>query len=415
MNFFQAYFEYIGDSECPAAFHRWSALSGVGALLGRNFELQHGHFSIHPNLYCMLIGNPGTRKSTAIKLLKQLITHAGYTTIAADKTTKEKFLMDLSGDTGDATDTPQDILDRNLWGDNNADVSTRPAAECYIMADEWNDFTSLGNIEFYSLLGTLWDYSGIYENRIKNGKSIAINNPTLSILGGNTPTGFSLAFPSEILGQGFFSRMILVYGESTGKKITFPKPPDVKLRAELIQYMQQIRARCQGIVSLNPIAIKLLDKIYTTYPGFDDFRFDSYVNRRFTQLLKLCIIGAASRCDTVITEGDVLLANTVLTHTEHNMPKALGEFGKSRNSEVTNKVMEMLSAATAPVDFNAIWKISVGDLEKRTQLSEIIANLQAADKIISVGRGFLAKKKPIPEVYTDLIDYSLLTEEERGK
>lgn len=412
-DFFSRYLHYVGDTESPTIHHRWCAIAGIGALLGRNYHLQHGHFDINPNIYAMIVGNPGTRKSTAIKLMKKLIMEAGYTSIAADKTTKEKFLIDISGEETHH-ENGKDILDTNLWGEGDEELSSRPVSECFIMADEWNDFTSLGNIEFYSLLGTFWDFSGVYKNRIKTGKSVSINNPTISILSGNTPTGFSLAFPSEAVGQGFFSRLILIYGDSTGKKIAFPKKPDINLTAELVQYLQRLRLTCQGICNLSPTAALLLEKIYIEFTGFDDVRFESYFNRRFTHLLKICLICAASRLSISIEEQDVILANTILTHTEHSMPKALGEFGKGKNSDVTNKILDAIQVATMPITFPQLWQQVCHDLEKQSQLGEILSNLRAADKLQQVGNGFLAKRKIVVNVTSDTVDYNLLTKEERG-
>ena len=423
-DFFSRYIQYVGDTESPAIFHRWCAITAIGALLGRNYHLHHGHFTVNANIYTMLVGNPGTRKSTAIKLVKKLLVDSGYNTIAADKTTKEKFLLDLSGEAeldegfktagkGGASDTS--ILDANLWGDSDDELASRPAAECFIMADEWNDFTSLGNIEFYSLLGTFWDFSGIYKNRIKTGKSVNIANPTVSILSGNTPTGFSLAFPSEIIGQGFFSRLILVHGESTGRKIAFPAKPDPALAAEMSGYLNRLKYECQGTIALTPTAQKLIEKIYAEYEGFEDARFESYFNRRFTHLLKICLVCAASRLSRSIGEQDVLLANTILTHTENNMPKALGEFGKGRNSDVANKVIDILAATTKPLMFQDIWKLVAHDCDKQLTLGDVLTNLRAADKVQQVqGGGFLAKRKPPKEVSNDLVNFELLTKEERG-
>lgn len=415
-DFFSNYIQYVGETESPAIYHRWSAISGIGALLGRQYHLHHGHFIINPNIYCMLIGNPGTRKSTAIKTIKKLLIEAGYNTIAADKTTKEKFLLDLSGeaDVEPTTKNAAAILDSNLWGEDDAEVATRAAAECFIMADEWNDFTSLGNLEFYSLLGTFWDYAGIYRNRIKTGKSVSINNPTVSILAGNTPTGFSLAFPTEIVGQGFFSRLVLVYGESTGKKIAFPKKPDPATTAEMVRYMQHLRASCQGMAALTPTAETLLEKIYLEFTGFDDVRFESYFNRRFTHLLKLCIVCAAARLSRNIGEEDVVLANTILTHTEHSMPKALGEFGKGKNSDVANNIVAALSNSNKGLNFKDLWTLVGHDLEKQTQLGELLSNLRAAEKIQQVGASFLVKRKIKIEVSSEIVDYNLLTKAERG-
>lgn len=94
---FSLYFQYVQETESPTQFHRWSLIAGIGAVLGRNFYLPHGTTRIFPNSYVMLVGNPGTRKSSAIKGVKKLIARAGYEHFSAEKTTKEKFLLDLEG------------------------------------------------------------------------------------------------------------------------------------------------------------------------------------------------------------------------------------------------------------------------------------------------------------------------------
>lgn len=409
-DFFSSYLAYTDNTESPKIFHRWSAIAGIGAFLGRQYYLQHGHFTIYPNVYSMLIGSPGTRKSTAIKLMRKILLEAGYTTIAADKSTKEKFLLDLAGE-GDegALQTPEELLDQNLFGDSNASD-----AEMFIMADEFNDFFGNGNIEFISLLGTLWDYSGVYRNRIKNGKSVSIKNPTVSILGGNTPTGFSLAFPTEILGQGFFSRILLIYGEPNGKRIAFPISPDPEHTRILIEFFRNIKAEVFGTATLHPVAQKLLERIYQYPPSLDDVRFESYATRRFTHLLKLCLIMSASERCTTITERHVIAANTILAYTEQLMPKALGEFGKAKNSDVTHKIVQLLDSTSRVLTYKEIWKHVSNDLEKMADLSTLLQNLATADKIQIVpgGQGFLPKKKVIEQHDSSVLDYSILTEEE---
>lgn len=413
MDFFQQYLEYTADTEVPTFFHRWSAIAGLGAYLGRDFHFQHGHFSVYPNMYCMLIGNPGTRKSTAIKVIKRVLKGAGYDTIAANKTSKEKFMQDLAeaAFSSSLADNDMDaILDKNLWG---KEVSNDSPAECFIMADEFNNFMGQGNLEFISLLTELWDYEGTFSNKIKTGKSIAIVEPTISILGGNTPTGFSSAFPTEILGQGFFSRLLLIYGEPNGRKITFPKAPDVLLTGELITSLQKIKINCSGPCSLTPAAELLMEKIYTGGHELEDIRFESYFSRRFQHLIKLCLVLTAGRLSTQISERDVIVANTILTHTEHLMPKALGEFGKARNSDVSHKIVSLLDGATQVVSFKEIWTHVRSDLETQGALSDLLRNLMAADKLQAAGGGFLPKKKVVVQLSNDVLDYSILTQEEK--
>jgi len=410
-DFFSSYLAYTSEAEPPAIFQRWCAIAGLGALLGRQYYFQHGFKTIYPNTYCMLIGSPGTRKSTSIKLIKSLLLKAGYTTIAAEKSTKEKFLLDLAGEGTDGMSNDDDILDQNLFG--NGDDSSD--SEMFIMADEFNDFFGNGNIEFVSLLGTLWDFNGTYRNRIKNGKSVSIPNPTVSILGGNTPTGFSLAFPSDILGQGFFSRILLIYGEPNGKRIAFPPPPDERATSRIVETLREIKSTVFGPAQLTGAAKELLTEIYNRNPTVDDVRFASYSNRRFDHLLKLCLIASANRLSSEIAERDVIYANTILAHAEQYMPRALGEFGKAKNSDVTHKVLEVINSSTGVVKLKDIWCHVHSDLEKLSQLQEILIGLHQADKIQTVPEvgGFLPKRKLLIAGAVGLVDFNLLTEEER--
>jgi hypothetical protein len=405
-DFLSSYLIYTKDNECPVTFHRWSALTVVGAWLGRRLSFQLGHFKVNPNLYVMLMGSPGTRKSTAVKIGANLIKQAGYTNVCADRVTKEKFLLDLAGE--DREVNASGILDANLFG------SASDAAEILIAADEFNNFIGHGNIEFLSLLGVLWDHNGSFQNRVKNSKSIEIQDPTVSILSGNTPTGFSLAFPVESIGQGIFSRLLLVHGEPSGRKITFPEPPTTEETAIVLDYLVRIRSSCYGTVKLTAGSKSLLDHIYKGWKGIEDVRFESYSNRRFTHLLKLCIIIAACRCSITLSEEDVIYANTILTHAEHTMPQALGSFGKARHSDVSHKLLQILDGAHGLLTLKDLWKHLHTDLEKLTDLADILKNLVAAEKILQHQNGFLLKRKLIEESSdSSTVDYSFLTPEER--
>lgn len=410
VDLFDAYFKYTENTEAPRVFHRWALITSIGALLGRKFYMEHGHWKIFPNVYTMLIGSPGTRKSTAIKMCKQLIQGAGYTSIAVDKITKEKFLVELDGThTEGGSDTSKSFNpeESSFW--SNEDDEPR---ECYVMADEFNDFLGLHNIEFISLLGTLWDYDAVYEAKTKHGKAVRIPYPTISILGGNTPQNFALAFPLEIIGQGFLSRLLLIHGEQCGRRITFPKPPDPKEFAALVEFFRQLQFAVQGKAEFSSDALKMLDDIYQQWVDLEDVRFKHYSTRRFTQLLKLCLIVAAARLSATISAADVIKANTVLASAEHRMPTALGEFGKGKNSDTAQVILELLQLADKPLSSRDIWKVVSKDFNKITDLATLIQGMVESEKLVHVpGKGFLARAvKSRKQVH---VDYNLLTTEER--
>lgn len=411
-DFFTEYIQYCGKTEVPAIFNRWAAIAGLGAFLGRQYHFDHGHFNIYPNVYCMLIGSAGTRKGTAIKLMRKLLEKTGYNKFAAERTSKEKFLLDLAGEGGSDLLTPEQLLDQNLFGDDAA----KPDCEMFVAIDEFNDFIGNGNIEFISMLGNMWDYNGLYSNRIKTGKSVEINNPTISIIGGNTPTGFSLAFPTDILGQGFFSRLLLIYADRTDRRITFPPPPPPESTARILEQLKRIKQTAIGSARLETGAEKLLDKIYQRNSAIDDVRFESYSNRRFTHLLKLTILASAARSSSRIAETDVIYANTILSAAEHAMPRALGEFGKAKHSDVSHKIIQLAEATHTILTFKEIWKHVSNDLEKMADLGTLLQNLVAAEKLQLVpgNKGFLPRRKILEDIDSSIVDYSLLTPEERA-
>jgi len=421
-DFISLYLAYTAQTECPTFFHRWTAVTALSAYLGKRTFFHFGHFTLYPNLYVMLIGSPGTKKSSAIKIGAKLLKQAGYKTFAAKKTRQEKFLLDLAEQsehlTGSTAGTDVDsILDQNLWGeepDSTPDLSNRPPAECFVAADEFNNFIGIGNTDFISILGELWDHEGVYDYKLKNSKSVFIPDPSITILGGNTPTGFAQAFPTETIGQGFFSRLLLVYGEPSGVKHTFPPPPDTEIQTALIAYLHRIKEEVNGEMTITEGARKLLDTVYHAWLDIEDIRFEHYSNRRLTHLIKLCLVLTAARVSTEIGEQDVIYANTLLTFTEQLMPKALGEFGKAKHSAVTHKVMIAIDNATIALSIQGLWKVVHQDLDSRTQLGEILGNLQAADKIQAVQGGFLPKKKVREDGIIGAVDWNLLHDTERN-
>lgn len=426
MDFIEEYIAYRQQTEPPYNCHRWCAISALAAAVGRKAYFPFGDQRIFPNLYVMAIGEPAARKSTAIKQMRGLLADSGYQTFSADKTRQEKFLMDLAGITeeGQGYDRTQgrkrsqagdQTTYENLWGAGEETSKTGDPAEVYIASDEFSDFTPPGSGEFYTLLGNLWDYDAPgtpFTHRLKNSASLEIYQPTINILGGITPELFSKTFPPEIIGTGFLSRLIMIHVERSARKFTIPPRGDAACKERLVDYLKTISDLQLGELNYTDEAYTLLDRIYNGWEQLDDPRFKSYSSRRFTQLLKLCLVTAVSKEKDCIDEEIIVYANTVLTAAEQKMPQALGEFGKNKYSGVQNVIMELLLDAKKPYSLQEMWKLVVNDLSSTRELAEILSNLELAGKVQRAGGGFLLNKKVRKKA--DYVEWSLLTLEERG-
>lgn len=402
-DFYDIYFDFVGLTEAPKIFHRWCAVSGVAALLGRQCYLPFGHWILYPNLYVMLMGSPGSRKSSSINITRGCLERQSYSRFSADKTSKERFLVDLClGYVSEEED--EEFLELPL------DI----VASRFIVADEFTDFVGKNNIEFVTMLGKLWDCPPSYEHPKIHGRSIVVPNPTVNILSGNTAQGFLLALPPEAIGQGFMSRLILVQGETTGVKITFPEAPSEATRNILDARVGEIVSTVRGAISISSEAHTILDRIYKEFVDLEDYRFKHYSTRRFTHLLKLSLCFAALRCSTEINREDAIQANTLLHYTELRMSKALGEYGKAKNSDVANSILEIIKHSKTPVNAKRLWKHVAQDLNKQEELLEILKSLLASGKIKSLpdGAGFVPHFERSVRWDVGLLDETFLTAEE---
>ena len=411
------YLEYQDKTEPCKVYYRWSLLVATGAMLERDFWLPFGHGHVFPNMYAIMMGLAADRKSTAIKNSAGFLRSLGYNKFAPARSTREGFLLELEG-RPEGYEGKDDII----MGDTP--YNANEPRSMLISADELIEFIGIKNINFINTLGSLWDWddSEPYVDRVKNGRSVSIMQPTISILGGMTPDHFATAFPPEILSQGFFSRILLVHGWRTEKRFVVPAAPDQKLGDKLRDALTQVKRKALGCASISPEAWHALEDIYNNEKDYaiQDSRFDRYSGRRFTHLLKLCLLHAALDCTREIAYEHVLEANTVLCYAEHFMPTALGQFGKARDSALTDAVLNKINKATVPISTDEIFKEVQQDCESLDSLNRVLHKLYSANKIQMIKKPGAALNSvaftPVRALVKDkkFCDFGVLSDEERA-
>lgn len=406
-DFFTSYLKYAGhgESEAPAVYHRWTCTSVISALLGRQVYFPFGHQHIYPNQYILLMGTPAARKGTAMGVGKTLAKAAGYSRFGSDKTSKERFLMDM-----------KQYEDANAIEDLEALTLDEPS-ETYIVAGEFVDFIGINNIEFTNLLTNLWDNLAVYKNPKIVGKSVEVQKPTVNIIGGATAQTFALAIPAESNGTGFLSRLLLIHGEPTGIQVAWPMACD-EMQTEIMgSHLRTMREEVKGEMSMDNKGRALGARIYKEYVDIEDGRFQHYKGRRFVHFIKLAMCIAAVDLSMKITEEHMLKANTMLAAAETRMPSALGGFGKDPNSDIKNKILDHLAHTNTPQDFNRLYKLVANDVRKSSDLADILSGLKTAEKVsvvtIKGKQGYVLNHVEHKKWASDLLVPEWLTEEER--
>ena len=394
----------LAENQEAADFsYLWAGLSCLAAQLARNVYIPFGNGKIYPNLYVMFVGDPGKRKSTAIKDLKKRIKAAGYQNICGDKVTMQKYLLDLAG-VGEGSIEGSNITEFNL----GITLGTNDYVESYINQDEFSDFIGINNYPFISLLGNFWDIDEPYVYRTKNGQSIEIPSPIVNILGATTPSQFNTIFPPAISEQGFLSRLIIVNIPESKRKIARPLPSDASVIEKVVDGLKAVRKLSGELVMSDAVWAKL-EEIYLSWKPVEDTRFAHYSTRRHTQLLKLCILATCSRYTIEMSVDDVIFANTLLSFTEHFMPQALGQFGKNKDGDVSSKIITYLKSTFPQAKSVADIIKPVSTEIKVQELMALLNSLVLADKIVATSSGgYLPKLPSYKDIKTSHVDWSML-------
>lgn len=392
----------------PDVYHRWVAINAIATLLGRSVSLQFGIKPVYPNQYILVLGNPGVRKSTALKYGERLIKGAGYKRLAPDRMSRQAFVTEMH-----FINQPEQL---GLKLEEMLDMEVDYPHEMGISAGEFVDFIGQHDQDYLMLLTTLWDNPDEYRNPKIKSTSISVHKPTVNLIGAATPENLQLAFPVGAMDTGTLSRFLFVHGEATGKKVLFPKPPNKDVERQLTKKLMEI-GKLEGDMWLEDEALEIIDWIYTNAQPLTDPRFAHYNGRRLQHLLKLVIVCAASDLRLNITSRDVLVANTILGLTEHNMPAALGHFGRSKQSATMHAILEWIKSMHKPVQTMEIYKQFAADFNSEREFQGCLQDLQNSGKLLPISKGatFLGcvvKEEPFAAWLKPLMLTDILTTQE---
>src|SRR3954464_3732155 len=90
------FIDYLKESEAPANFIYWSAISCLSGSLKRKVYMQHGLERWYANQYIVLVGPPGVGKGRAISPGIHITKSANTVNFLSDRITAEKIVDRLA-------------------------------------------------------------------------------------------------------------------------------------------------------------------------------------------------------------------------------------------------------------------------------------------------------------------------------
>ena len=335
-NWLESYKEYTFDTEPPRHFHLWCSLSAISSALRKKVWFRFGRLRIHPNLYVVLVSEPGiARKTQAISYEEEIVSEVSVIVTSADAITPQAMLEDLEMAKAEEPTPSGTMLTHNSLS---------------IISGEFESFLGQkrDNTKMLVLLTDLYDCKiRPYRYRTKGAGTNVIASPFLSLLAGTTPESLASALPSTAIGGGLTSRILFIWADKKERKVDVPETsPELKeLKKHLIYDLTTI-SRITGAYTYTPESREWWRTWYNNYEELDPNRlckdpvFRGWYSRKPTLILKVAMLVTAAKSDILkvrVAEFEEALA--IIKDNERGMQKAFAAVGRS---EVTPDVALVL-------------------------------------------------------------------------
>jgi hypothetical protein len=382
-NWLESYLEFTQNTEPPTIYHLWSGIIAISSCLQRKCYLDWGYESIiYPNMYAVLVGPPGGRKGTAMKIaksfLRKLDVILGSDSLGSIQTLYEEIL-ESEASYIDEFGTPLPHKSLSVWSEEFQ----------VFLAD--SDPRLISNITDLFDCPSHWRYSSI-------GRGVKdIGNCWLTIFGAITPSLLQSSLTQDAVGGGLVSRIIFVVGYGKSKKvpITFFSKQDEDRQELLIRDLESIKNLSGQFKTTQPF----MDAYTAWYMspgatnGVDSEKFVGYNERRALHLRKLCMIFAVAEDDSMELQPHHLTrALHVLEMTELEMSNAFYGIGQGAHSTTMTNVMKFLQD-NGTISFSKLldrFKMDILPAELEAFLDTLVQSGHAKEEIDTSKRRFVS-------------------------
>lgn len=302
-NWLYSYLEMTEVSEAPETYHLWVGITCLSAAVRRRVWLPHGVEEIYPNLFIVLVGPSGSRKSTALGIGKKLINAL------------EKPITQF-GQKG----TPQAVI--QALAPKPIGPDERKESHGLILASEFAEFLGPDAEKngMFAFLCNLYDSQDHWAYHTVGRGWEHIDYAYVVLLGASAPEQLQGLIPQRAVRGGFGARLIIIPG---AMERCIPNPPTTPIIehptwVNLVHDLNLI-SELEGYFSVEDDAAEWFKWWYTEARNVFHASpiMASWEARKGTTIKKLAMLNAIAAGDElVITKDDYTTAQELLKSIE---------------------------------------------------------------------------------------------------
>jgi hypothetical protein len=267
-----------------------------------------------------------------------------------------------------------------------SDGSYYPMSCVTIASSEFGTFLNPNDREMVDVLVSLWDGQlGVWEKRTKTQGSDRIENPWINIAACTTPGWIAGNFPEYLIGGGFTSRCVFVFGREKRRLVAYPAavlPPEfLELQRQLVHDLEII-STLRGVIELSPAALAWGTTWYEAHykhrpRHLDNEKFAGYLARKQTHIHKLAIVLSAAESDSlIIEESQLSAASEIVTALEADMPEVFSMIGVQGGAKHSTEVV-MLVRSYRRITEAELFRLCFKSMSHREFLEALVAGVQS--------------------------------------
>jgi len=330
--------EYSCDLESPERMRLWAGISTISAALQRRVWTEVKFQHCYANMYVLLCGPPGVGKGNAMKLLGNWLREIDALWISPDGLTRRSFFSTMEAA----------VCEDLSFAESGSALDSLSKRHHSLTAfiEELGVFLHAGDNDFIYTLCHIYDTPTRFHYKTESAGENYFENAWFSMLSAVTPKGLKDIFTDQALEMGISARTVIIYSDEKIDVDIFGKIDRKQALEKDLKFDLNRITKIQGQYQFEQdAATELVAWAATGFkPEPKDPRFTHYNSRRFVQIIKLCMICAASkRQDPIILKEDLFQAKTFLLEAERVMSGAVASIGSNPYLDTQQRAIRLIN------------------------------------------------------------------------
>lgn len=327
--------------------------------------MERSYQVIYPNLYVILVGPQGNRKTAAKDIAQDLLRSIGGVQFSCEATTRE-FLIEQM-EKNEVTFMYENVLHSYL--------------ATMICVTEFKEFLAIDPARIINFLTAVYDQN-FFDYGTKGKGVNVLKNPCLNMLACETPEWITERLKDKIVSGGF-SRRVLYVHETDHSRLRVEKlPPEcIEARKRCVEWGKKLQH---------------LHGRYVLTPEGNEFYWDWYLNHKIPQekasmvgyyeskhtlLLKVAmLLAAAESMELVITPLHLAKVLELLEIVEANMGRVFAAGGRNELGNAIEKAHEFLKKSKGLVKEKEVEVFIWNDCRDKRERQEVFEQLMRAHR-----------------------------------